>query len=142
MTPKRAGFLNFIRTSVQVPVEALSDDSPSIDTAFGAAMEIVNPDIACVMPNLYTQAVYDLATSFLVNYGSEKIFAETRNNLGLNNLSTGVINSASDNATSASRLVPDFFKNLSMADLQLLRDPWGRKYLMIAQQFGSLWMLT
>jgi hypothetical protein len=35
--------------------------------------------------------------------------------------------------------VPDFFKDLSLADLQMLQDPWGRRYLMIAQQFGSLW---
>jgi len=38
--------------------------------------------------------------------------------------------------------VPDFFKDLSLADLQMLQDPWGRRYLMIAQQFGSLWGLS
>ncbi|HBK2804405.1 TPA: hypothetical protein HHH48_005056, partial [Escherichia coli] len=47
-----------------------------------------------------------------------------------------------DNSTSAQRLVPDFFKDLSLADLQMLQDPWGRRYLMFAQQFGSLWGLT
>nr|HEK8282419.1 hypothetical protein [Escherichia coli] len=53
-----------------------------------------------------------------------------------------VITGAGDNSTSAQRLVPDFFKDLSLADLQMLQDPWGRRYLMIAQQFGSLWGLS
>ena len=55
---------------------------------------------------------------------------------------SGVITGAGDNSTSAQRLVPDFFKDLSLADLQMLQDPWGRRYLMIAQQFGSLWGLS
>lgn len=142
MNPTLSGFLRFLRESVKIPVADMPDDSTSYQIAYGAAMDLVNDDIQKVMPTLYTQAVYDLATSFLVNYGSEEIFAQTRQNLGLNNLSVGVISSASDNSTSASKLVPDFFKNLSLADLQMLRDPWGRKYLMIAQQFGSLWLLT
>ncbi|EIT8514383.1 hypothetical protein L3L93_005339, partial [Salmonella enterica] len=110
--------------------------------AYGGAVEWVNPDIACVTPNLYTVAVYNLGASFLVNYGIESVFAEFRKEYGLNNFKAGVITGAGDNSTSAQRLVPDFFKDLSLADLQMLQDPWGRRYLMIAQQFGSLWGLS
>lgn len=78
----------------------------------------------------------------LVNYGTESVFAEFRKEYGLNNFKAGVITGAGDNSTSAQRTVPDFFKDLSLADLQMLQDPWGRRYLMIAQQFGSLWGLS
>ncbi|MFV9181301.1 hypothetical protein, partial [Serratia marcescens] len=118
------------------------DDSPSFSLAYGGAVEWVNSDIACVMPNLYTVAVYNLGASFLVNYGTEPVFAEFRKIYGLNDFTAGVITGASDNATSSQRLVPDFFKNLSLADLQMLKDPYGRRYLMIAEQFGSLWGLS
>lgn len=138
----RSGFLAFIRSDMKISEADLPDDSSSIDIAYGAAVEWVNSALICALPNLYAVAVYNLAASFLVNYGSEDVFSSLRESLGLNNLQVGVIESASDNATSASRLVPDFFKDLSLADLQMLRDPWGRRYLMIAQQFGSLWGLT
>lgn len=102
----------------------------------------MNRDIELVMPNLYEVAVYNLGASFLVNYGTESVFAEFRKAYGLNDFRAGVITGAGDNSTSAQRLVPDFFKDLSLADLQILQDPWGRRYLMIAQQFGSLWGLS
>lgn len=142
MLTSLSGFIAFVRTDMGVTADQVPDDSPSLTLAYGGAVEWVNQDIACVMPNLYTVAVYSLAASFLVNYGTEPVFSELRTTLKLNDLHGGVISSASDNSTSASRLVPDFFKDLSLADLQMLQDPWGRRYLMIAQQFGSLWGLS
>lgn len=142
MTTSLSGFIEFIRTDMKVTAEQVPDDSPSFSLAYGGAVEWVNSDIACVMPNLYTVAVYNLGASFLVNYGTESVFAEFRKIYGLNDFTAGVITGASDNATSSQRLVPDFFKNLSLADLQMLKDPYGRRYLMIAEQFGSLWGLS
>ncbi|MFK3840921.1 MULTISPECIES: hypothetical protein [Serratia] len=142
MTTSLSGFIEFIRTDMKVTAEQVPDDSPSFSLAYGGAVEWVNSDIACVMPNLYTVAVYNLGASFLVNYGNEPVFAEFRKVYGLNDFTAGVITGASDNATSSQRLVPDFFKNLSLADLQMLKDPYGRRYLMIAEQFGSLWGLS
>ncbi|MGK0688355.1 hypothetical protein ACSFC0_23690 [Serratia marcescens] len=142
MTTSLSGFIEFIRTDMKLTAEQVPDDSPSFSLAYGGAVEWVNSDIACVMPNLYTVAVYNLGASFLVNYGTESVFAEFRKLYGLNDFTAGVITGASDNATSSQRLVPDFFKNLSLADLQMLKDPYGRRYLMIAEQFGSLWGLS
>ncbi|EPF6561429.1 hypothetical protein [Serratia liquefaciens] len=142
MTTSLSGFIEFIRTDMKVTAEQVPDDSPSFSLAYGGAVEWVNSDIACVMPNLYTVAVFNLGASFLVNYGTEPVFAEFRKIYGLNDFTAGVITGASDNATSSQRLVPDFFKNLSLADLQMLKDPYGRRYLMIAEQFGSLWGLS
>lgn len=142
MITSLSGFIEFVRTVMGVTAEQAPDDSPSLSQSYNGALEWVNPDIACVMPNLYTVAVYNLGASFLVNYGTESVFAEFRKEYGLNNFTAGVITGASDNATSSQRLVPDFFKNLSLADLQMLKDPYGRRYLMIAEQFGSLWGLS
>lgn len=138
----QSGFIEFVRTDMGITADQVPDDSASLSMAYNAALQWVNDGIAAVMPDLYGIAVYNLAGSFLVNYGTESVLSTLRQTLGLNNIRVGVIDSASDNATSASRLVPDFFKTLSLADLQMLGDPWGRRYLMIAQQFGSLWGLS
>lgn len=138
----QSGFIEFVRTDMGITADQVPDDSASLSMAYNAALQWVNDGIAAVMPDLYGIAVYNLAGSFLVNYGTESVLSTLRQTLGLNNIRVGVIDSASDNATSASRLVPDFFKTLSLADLQMLGDPWGRRYMMIAQQFGSLWGLS
>lgn len=137
-----SGFLQFIRDDMGITADQLPDSNASIIRAYNGAVEWVNGDLLIAMPYLYETAVYNLAASFLVNWGSADVLAELRKTYTLNSLNVGVISSASDNGTSQSRLVPDFFKNLSLTDLQMLRDPWGRAYLMIAQQFGSLWGLT
>lgn len=142
MSISLSGFIEFVRTDMGITADQVPDDSASLRMAYNAATEWVNCDISSVMPDLYGIAVYNLAASFLVNYGTESVLSSLRQSLGLNNIRTGVIDSASDNATSASRVVPDFFKTLSLADLQMLGDPWGRRYLMIAQQFGTLWGLS
>lgn len=142
MTISLSGFIEFVRTDMGIDATQVPDNSPSISLAYGGAVEWVNQDIEMVMPQFYAVAVYNLAASFLVNYGTESVFAGTRDKLKLNDFTAGVITGASDNATSVQRLVPDFFKDLSLADLQMLKDPWGRRYLMIAQQFGSLWGLS
>lgn len=138
----RSGFLAFVRSDMGIPAADLPDDSQSIDMAYGAAVEWVNTSLSSLLPNLYSVAVYNLAASFLVNWGAGDVFVKLRDRLGLNSLQVGVITSSSDSGTSQSKLVPDFFKDLSLIDLQMLRDPWGRAYMMIAQQFGSLWGLT
>ncbi|QLU14941.1 hypothetical protein [Citrobacter freundii] len=142
MTTSLSGFIEFVRADMGITPDQVPDNSPSFTLAYGGAVEWVNRDIELVMSHLYAVAVYNLAASFLVNYGTESVFSEFRQKLGLNNIATGVITGAGDNSTSAQRLVPDFFKDLSLADLQMLQDPWGRRYLMIAQQFGSLWGLS
>ena len=141
MTISLSGFIDFVRT-IGISADQVPDNSSSISSSYIGSVEWVNPDIETVMPQSYQDAVYNLAASFLVNYGTESALADVREKLKLNDFTAGVITGASDNATSAQRLVPDFFKDLSLADLQMLKDPWGRRYLMIAQQFGSLWGLS
>jgi hypothetical protein len=39
-------------------------------------------------------------------------------------------------------LNPEVMNNLTFADLQTLKTPWGRIYLGIAQDVGTLWGVT
>lgn len=125
MPTSLSGFIGFVRSDMGITAEQVPDDSQSLSLAYGGAVEWVNRDIAIVMPSLYAVAVYNLAASFLINYGTENVFSALREKLNLNNFVAGVISASSDNSTSSQRLVPDFFKDLSLADLQMLQDPWG-----------------
>lgn len=112
MTTSLSGFIEFVRTDMGVTAAQVPDDSPSFTLAYGGAVEWVNPDIACVTPNLYTVAVYNLGASFLVNYGTESVFAEFRKEYGLNNFKAGVITGAGDispQKTEGSTTVPVTF---------------------------------
>lgn len=120
MTTSLSGFIEFVRSDMGITPTG-SRRLAVFSLAYGGAVEWVNPDIACVMPNMYSIAVYNLGASFLINYGTEAVFAEFRKQYGLNDFKAGVITGAGDNSTSAQRLVPDFFKDLSLADLQMPR---------------------
>ena len=140
--PDLAGFILFVRNTMGVSADVLPDDDPSISNAYALSIAWVNHDIACISAILYTQAVYNLAASFLLNFGPESVFGQKREELGLINFTAGVISASADESTSQTRAVSDALKNLSLADLQQLKDPWGRWYLAIAQQYGDLWGLS
>ena len=126
----------------------LPDDSPSIPTAFQIAQEIVFPLINCASAVMFTLATYNLAGSNLVNYAQDQpgktYFADLRGKEGLNlgSFAAGVVSAAADQGTSSTLATPDSLKNLTLMNLQQLRDPWGRAYLAIAQEFGPLWGIT
>jgi hypothetical protein len=54
----------------------------------------------------------------------------------------GVVQASADQGTSSTLLVPEFFKNLTIGDLNFLLTPWGREYLAYAQDFGDLWGMS
>jgi hypothetical protein len=70
-------------------------------------------------------------------------WSDLRAKYGLDSFVLGVIQSSADQGTSQSLLVPDWVKNLTMFDLALLKTPWGRRYLGLAQAYGpTIWGLT
>lgn len=146
MTPTLAGFIVFIRTNMGIDDSVLPDDSIYIEQAYDIAKEIVNPQIELYSSVLYTSAVYNLAGDNLLNFAQdqtgETFFAEVRKGYGINSFVAGVIQSSNDESTSESLLVPDFFKNLTLSNLQNLKTPYGRTYLQIAQSTGPCWGLT
>ena len=145
--PTLAGFQSFVTDIMQIPSSALTITSPTVSLAFEVASAIVNPAINQVSPLIYTLCVYNLAASNLVNFAIDQegqdYFSSLRKQFGVLDLIIGEVQSASDQGTSSSLLVPDFVKKMSLSDMQLAKDPWGRQYLIYAQKYGpGIWGLT
>ena len=152
--PTLAGFQWFITNIMQIPANYLPLTSPTIAWVLAIAMNTVNPDLQQVgnaamngLPetNMYNVAVYNLAGSLLLNLAQDQpgfnYFTQLRSTLGLTAFAVGVVQSSADASTSESLLVPEFVKNLTAANLQQLKDPYGRMYLQIAQSYGpSIWV--
>jgi hypothetical protein len=145
-TPTLAGFLLFIRGQMGVSTTVLPDDSIFIVWAYNVAIELVNLGLQAASPTVYMLAVYNLAASNLVNFAQDQAgntyFADLRRTLQIDSMVPELVTSASDQGTSSSYFIPDFYKNISLADLQYLKDPWGRQYLAFAQRYGTLWGLN
>lgn len=136
----------------------LPDGSVWFTYAFCAAKEIVNAAILEISPRMYLLAVYNLAGSNLLNYAQDPsnapkyppnsdskvgFFAYTRKEYNMLGFVGGVIQAAADETTSESMVVPEAFKEFTLANLQQLKDPYGRAYLGIAQDYGpAAWGLT
>lgn len=74
---------------------------------------------------------------------TEYFFARLRSQWKLASFAPGVVASSSDVSTSASLINPEFFANLRLLDLQLLKTPFGRRYLQLAQAYGpAIWGLS
>lgn len=144
--PTLAGFLNFIANTMGIGSNVLDPTNPAIAMAFNVALAIVSTQL-CAVPLVYELAVYNLAGDRLVNYAQDvpgsTFFTDLRNKFGLNTpFLAGLPEAAADQGTSASLVVPDFMKSLTIADLQKLRTPWGATYLGFAQEVGPLWGIS
>ena len=63
-------------------------------------------------------------------------FAFTRKQWNLNGFVSGVISGSADETTSQQLVVQEAAKNFTLANLQQLKDPYGRQYLAFAQSYG------
>ncbi len=149
MTPSAdqlAAFQTFITSTMGITSTYLSPTDPIITTSLSVALEFVNLAINTVSNTLYNLALNNLAGDFLLQWAQDlsgqTFFTNARQNYGINNFVAGVVSSTSDESTSTALKNPDFMSGLTLMDLQNLKTPYGRQYLMIAQQFGPLWGLT
>lgn len=163
MDPTLAGYLAFIRNGMRITTAVLPDDSPWIEWSYQEALGIVNRALKQVRApvktvwSIYTRAVYNLAGHYLVEgapdvddapdiAGSDPLlpyFAWMRSQLDMAGFVSGVIQSTSDNGTGNSMVVSDAMKGLTFSDLQLMKSPWGRTYMGIAQKYGpSIWAVS
>jgi hypothetical protein len=128
----------------------LPDNSPAIPFSLTIASEVTNDWFNSFSPFIYVIMVYNLATDRLVNFAPDQVgpppqtfFADLRKSLGLTTFSPGFLTSSSDAGTSQSRQLIDAAKTMTLADLQMLKTPWGQTYLGYAQQAGStIWGLS
>ncbi len=144
--PTLSGFQDFVTNVMQIPEEALAVGSPYIQMAFELSMQTVLCQIRGISPLLYQQAVYNLAASLLIQYTPDNpcmtYFSAYRKNNNIGGSRQGVISASSDETTSQSWLIPDFYKNLSISDFQNMSNPYGIAYLAIAQKYGAIWGLN
>jgi len=173
--PTLPGFIAWIRAIMGIQTKYLPDDWPAIPWALNTALATVNkllqiipgPPGTCDL--IYTQAVYNLAGDYLVNWSPDVTTDETtdqpiwyiqpdltsdppipgqgyfqflRNKWNLDGFVAGVVNASGDVSTNVSFTIPKGMEELTFADLQNLKTPWGRRYLELAQQVGTAWGIS
>lgn len=147
--PTFAGFQDFVTDIMGIDPLYLPANSPATEWAYANALMIVNPSLALVgvktpiETTLYIEAVYNLGGDNLINYAPDQpgrtYFADLRRSMNINSFASGVVQSASDSTTSDTLSVPPALTNLTISQLQNLKTPWGRRYLAIAQTYGTMW---
>jgi hypothetical protein len=150
--PTLQGYIDWIRNIMDIDDTIIEDDNPYIEMSYDIAIEIVNRYLFCASPGIYTICVYNLAGDYLVNIAQDDTstplgtnptyWADLRNSLNLNSFVPGLVNAANDEDTSAATMVPFSLQNLTIADLQTLKTPWGRVYMGLAQSVGSMWGIS
>ena len=154
-TPTLSGFIWFIQNVMGINAAALPTTSPVIAWCLAVSQNYVNPDLAYIgnalpgLPatNLYVEATYNLAGDYLLNVAQDQpgitFFADAQKTMNLTTFVAGVVSAASDESTSTSILNTEAMKGFTLANLQNLKTPWGRRYLAIAQSAGpTIWGLT
>lgn len=111
------------------------------------ALELVNLDIGASSPLMYNLAVYNLAADRLLNFApnpnGQTFFTDQRTIFRIGDPTVGVPAGANDNGVGVSLLNPEQLKMLTLGNLQMLKTPYGRQYLAIAQGAGqTIWGLT
>lgn len=135
-------YTSFLRAA-GMQAAVLPDDSADITTSLALAQYTVNPVIAQAAPHLYVVAAYNWGADWLVNHAEDQLgqtfFRDLRGSKMYRILdpALGVPTSAGDGGTSVGLLNPERMRNMTFSELQLLKTPFGRRYLGIAQNFGD-----
>ena len=113
---------------------------PIVATSLSVAIGIVNQALNQANPGLYVLAVYNLATDRLMNFAPDQAnqtyFSNLRDQYHLLDSKVGVVASGSDQGTSGAILNPEQLRRLTLENLQMLKTPFGRHYLGMAQAYG------
>jgi len=145
-TPTLEGFIAWAQAVMGIPTTAMSPDDPGWNYAFSIAKDIVPTDFAYQVPDIYTLTVYNWAGSQLLQFQQDirgqTYFAQLRKDFGINNFVAGVVNAAGDVSTHEALSIGHGLRDLSLLDLQRIKDPYGRVALSYMQQLGTLWGLT
>ena len=140
-SPTLAGFWAFIRGTMGINSVVLPDSSTTVPFAYKVAKVIANMDFA-ILPPIYSLMVYNLGGSNVINFAPDQngqtYFADLRKNFNINSFIAGVVSASRDEATSQTLVVQKAAEDFTLADLQLLKDPYGRVYLQFAQKYGGL----
>jgi len=147
---------------------ALPNNSQVLTDAYNQAVAEVNDQFAAVPGPTFQLMTYNLAAHYVVLWapdqtdgnGNVDVFypsppadsPNTGNNLGyfywlrqsygLSSFTAGMVSASSDESTSTTLEVPEALKNLTIGNLIMMRDPWGRQYLAWAQDAGGIFDIS
>ncbi|EIX6431205.1 hypothetical protein MKU92_000022 [Salmonella enterica] len=147
LKPTFDGFVAYIRTVVCIPESAIADDSPWLKASYAAGLEWVNTGMGLErLPLIYTTTVYNAGTSILINHAPDispsTYFSDARKTFGIGKAVNGLMTAAADQGTSGSTVISDAMSNLSLADLMMMQDPYGRQVIAVLMEQGPLWGYT
>jgi len=145
-TPTLAGFEAYCRNPVGITTTVMPVNDPGFALWFAIALEWIPLQLQCVSPTLYTYCVYDWGVSVLLQFQQDQdgqtYFTDKRKAFGVYNLVAGAISSDADEATSVTMTLGKSMSDLSLADLQRIKDPYGRNAIATLMSLGSLWGLS
>ena len=160
--PSIEGFTAWVFRVMGVPTGALAPDTPYLQLAYDEALNVAYVGLAWVpnwsianpkSPSIYAIAVYNLGGHILASIAVDDpdavppttpptFWADLRDKLQMNSLSIGFVTSASDQGTSAGQQIPNAIADMTLMGLDLMKTPWGRRYMTIAGQWGNLWGIS
>lgn len=112
----------------------------SVDVQVGAVLPLGYNGCFSAQVLSSTSFAYPLATNpgTVTNEGvfGFTFFASLRKQYQILSLVAGPVQTATDQGTSTTLAVADLFKTLTIGDLDLMKTPWGQRYLAYAQKAG------
>ena len=126
-----------------------SNPPPYIDSRVDPPVSVQRPK----SPSIYAICVYNLGGHILATIAMDDpdatpptdpptFWADLRAKLKMNEASLGLVTSASDQGTSAGQQIPSQIADMTLMGLDLMKTPWGRRYMQIAGQWGTLWGIS
>lgn len=126
--------------SVAVSDATVNAWSPYLAWSFGQASGASPDPPPGLVPIIWVLATYNLGFHVLLriaqDVSGQTFFQDMRTSFKIGSFVSGVLANANDENTGAQLVVPEAFKKLSLGNLDLLKTPYGREYLMYIQQYG------
>lgn len=149
----QATYLAFLRQQVGIPVAALPDTDPGIPYSLGFGNGWIGDTLTSVNAQTFIadDCVHCMSASFLLEIQADQpgqVFFENyrlQNGIAKGQVYSfyaGVIESAKDESTESGLKIGEGLSNLSLFDLQRLKDPFGRRALSYLQSLGNQWLLV
>ena len=139
-TPNLADFTTYVYDQ-GIPTAALPSNSDYLTYAFNYSQNVALQPAPSMAGIVFVMASYNLGMHHLLEIAPDQTgqtwFASARSQYQLLLPKVGVVSSGGDQGTSDTLVVPDFFKDMTLFALGLMKTPWGRRYLDYAQMYGS-----
>ena len=145
-SPNLPDFIVWVYQYMKVPLSALPADSPWPGYVFPLAQSFVPffPGVASID---FVLTTYNCAGHILIESTPDQpgssFFDDTRKDFRIMEPVIWIVQSSSDEGTSNSFAIGEGMHNLTIADLEFYRTPYGRKFLNYAQSSGpGIWGLS